>query len=338
MPRARKHLISLEATPYYHCVSRCVRRAYLCGRDKYSNRNYEHRREWVESRILELGQAMCVDVLAYSVMENHLHVVLRADDNLASSLTPAEVIERWHQLYRGSALSNRFIEGDTLTDHENDLLQETVQIWRERLFDISWFMRALNEPIARRANIEDECKGRFWESRFTSQALVGNEALLSCMVYVDLNPVRAGIAGTPESSDYTSIKKRIEAFKHNRPTPTGILSLETEEAPKPASSYHNDGAYSFQDTGFPITLRQYLDLVDSTGRLVKSGKRGKIDSSLPPILDRLNMSIRTWKIVSTGFESQFYAIAGTAESMTRAAQILGLKRRAGISRAKQLFY
>ena len=162
MPQARKHLISLEATSYYNCVSRCVRRAFLCGHDTYSDTSYEHRRQWVEDRILELGSVMCVEVLAYAVMSNHLHVVLRADAAEALSQTNDEVIARWHQLYLGTTESRKYAEGFPLDETESANLEESVATWRERLFDISWFMRALNEPIARQANLEDRCTGKFW--------------------------------------------------------------------------------------------------------------------------------------------------------------------------------
>ncbi|MGP1782610.1 transposase, partial [Shewanella frigidimarina] len=79
MPRARSTLISLEDTPYYHCCSRVVRRAYLCGDDKYTGKNYDHRRGWVESQILKLTEVFAIDVAAYAVMSNHLHVVLYID-------------------------------------------------------------------------------------------------------------------------------------------------------------------------------------------------------------------------------------------------------------------
>ncbi|MFT6103482.1 MAG: hypothetical protein ACJA2B_001937 [Candidatus Endobugula sp.] len=96
---------------------------------------------------------------------------------------------------------------DKPTDHE--LLNRLIEQYRNRLGNLGWFMRYLNEPIARKANKEDGCTGHFWESRYMSQALLSEEALLTCMAYVDLNPIRASMCNTPEESDHTSIKERI---------------------------------------------------------------------------------------------------------------------------------
>jgi hypothetical protein len=83
------------------------------------------------------------------------------------------------------------------TDYEN--LNRLIEQYRNRLDDLGLFMKCLNVPIARQANKEDGCTGHFWESRFKSQALLSEDALLTCMAYVDLNPFRAGMCNTPEA-------------------------------------------------------------------------------------------------------------------------------------------
>ncbi|WP_144407662.1 transposase [Gynuella sunshinyii] len=194
MTRSRKSQISLEATPYYHCVSRCVRRAFLCGVDALTRISYEHRRQWVEDRLLWLGEIFAIDICAYAVMSNHVHVVLHINVLQSRQWSAEDVVMRWHRLYRGSALSHRFLKGDAFSPAEQQAFEALVAQWRETLTSISRFMAVLNEGIARRANAEDRCTGRFWEGRFKSQALLDEQALAACMAYVDLNPIRARMA------------------------------------------------------------------------------------------------------------------------------------------------
>ena len=108
MPKARKAQICLADTPYYHCVSRCVRRAYLCGEDKQTGISYEHRRQWVEDRIHFLSQIFAIDVCAYAVMSNHTHLVLHIHKGLSDGLDTEEVIRRWHRLSNGTLLSHQY--------------------------------------------------------------------------------------------------------------------------------------------------------------------------------------------------------------------------------------
>ena len=172
MTTARKQLISLADTPYYHCTSRCVRRAYLCGEDKNTGKNFDHRRGWVENKLLALSQVFAIDVCAYAIMSNHTHIVLFVDDVTAKAWSKEEVIARWHQFFKGTLITQQFSRGEVIAEYLLDTLNETVERYRQRLMDISWFMRLLNQSIATQANQEDNCTGHFWEGRFKSQALL----------------------------------------------------------------------------------------------------------------------------------------------------------------------
>jgi hypothetical protein len=180
MTRPRKALISLADTPYYHITSRCVRRAYLCGVDHYSGQSFEHRRQWVVDRIRLLSSLFAIDVCAYAVMSNHYHLVLKLRPDQFDTLCDEQIMDRWCALFKGPLLVQRYRSGETLSSPERATVTDIVNVWRRKLASISWFMRCLNQPIARQANLEDECTGKFWESRFKSQALKTEEALLSC--------------------------------------------------------------------------------------------------------------------------------------------------------------
>ncbi len=136
-------------------------------------------------------------------------------------------------------------------------------------------MRELNEYVAREANKEDDCTGRFWEVRFKSQALLDEAAVLACMAYVDLNPIRTKIADTPETSKHTSIQTRLTAVKRDT-TSTIMLFVGSSK----------------QDMlkGIAFSLKDYCELVEITGRIIWDGKADRIDYQHQPILQRLDLS------------------------------------------------
>ncbi|EGU61392.1 hypothetical protein VINI7043_14345 [Vibrio nigripulchritudo ATCC 27043] len=314
MTKARAQLISLEATPYYHCVSRCVRRSFLCGYDSERNQCFEHRRGWIEERLLNLSQVFCIDVCAYAIMSNHYHVVLHINQEEMQSLSDQDVCERWLSFHTPPLLIQKWLKQEALTEAEALKIHDMINTWRERLASISWFMRMLNQYIATLANKEDCCTGHFWEGRFKSQALLDEQALAAAMTYVDLNPIRANMADSPETSEYTSVKARVDTLR---------VSKATAPCLHPFVGYPRTN----QPTGIPFRLMDYLELIDWTGRHIRDDKRGYIAHALPPILNRLSISKETWLHACTELEGG--NVIGKEASIKRALPTFKRKRISG---------
>jgi len=329
MPKPRCHQVSLEATPYYHCVSRCVRRAFLCGSDPVTGNNYEHRRQLIEDKLLALSTIFAIDVCSYAIMSNYYHVVLHINQHQAESWCFDEVISRWHQLFKGNLFSKRYMSKIPLSKSELTLLTVSVNKWRVQLMDISWFMRVLNETTAREANKEDKCTGRFWEGHFYSQALLDEPALASCMAYVDLNPIRAKMASSVEDSAHTSIKKRIEHLKNS----SAAISDQTKNLLFPFAGNPNKNS----PEGLLFKLEDYLELVDLTGRIIRDDKRGFVSSRTLPILNRLNIEAENWVYLAKHFESKFKGLVGSVSRLKVACKILGYKRTCFLSSCEAFF-
>ncbi|NRB24310.1 transposase [Shewanella sp.] len=313
MPRPRNTQISIEDTLFYHCCSRTVRQAFIAGVDDFTGKSYEHRRGWIETQILNLAGVFAIDVAAYAVMSNHLHLVLRIDIELANRWSDREVVEQWHQIFKGTELSQQFAKGEVIEAYQVSQLKHLIAQYRSRLSDISWFMRCLNEPIARKANLEDNCTGHFWEGRFKSQALLDETAVLACMAYVELNPIRAKMANTPETSDYTSLKMRVKAALKGQ-QPAKLLPFIGDERLN-------------QSKGINFSLGDYLELVDATGRIIRDDKRGAIPLSASKVLTRLNISADSWIKLTSEFGKLFHGPVGTLQELTSYCEHLDKRRR-----------
>jgi REP element-mobilizing transposase RayT len=315
MTYARKALVSLNDTAYYHVVARCVRRAWLWGYDKYVGRDFSHRKAWVLERLTVLASMFAIDVCAYAILANHYHLVLHVDRDRAERWSLQEVVAQWCKLFVAPPVVARWLSGEA--DEAERIAAETIiERWRARLYDISWFMRCLNEHIARRANLEDNCKGRFWEGRFQSQALLDEAGLLTAMAYVDLNPVRAGIAETPEESEFTSIYTRILELQ------AGPEATEAGDGEKRVPLLAFQLPQDPSRKSIPFDVRSYLELVDWTGRRIGEGKRGSIDKDLPPILLRLSIEVTGWLRVMQPHGNVFGRALGRVGRLRQHAQTL----------------
>ena len=361
MTRPRTSLISLSDTPWYHIVNRCVRRAFLCGHDAITGLNYDHRRGWIETRIRELASVFTIDVAAYAVMSNHYHVVLRIDQSRAIALDDEAVLRRWTQLFTGPLLVQRYLlsaeSRAQMGEGECAKVKEFAELYRQRLFDISWFMRVLNESIARQANAEDDCTGRFWEGRFKSQALLDEQALLAAMAYVDLNPIRAGMAESLAESVHTSIHARLADMQGHAFVPVmapAVAMDETDGNYLPAQALPKlrpeaelsalpeaplmpfDATTRFEQA-IPFGIKEYLELVDTMGRAVHPAKRGCIPDTTPPLLSRLGMSAEAFIACADHFFKDFASAVGTPAKLIAIAAQRQQRALRGLAAARRVF-
>ena len=328
MTRPRSTLVSVVDTPYYHCIGRCVRRAFLCGEDAVTGRSFSHRRHWMLERLKLLTETFAIELCAYALMSNHYHLVVKIDAKRALQWSAHDVVARWTRLYSGPPYAQRFLAGEPLAAFERPLLERDIAKWRARLVDLSWFMRCLNEWLARRANKEDACKGRFWEGRFKSQALLDETAVLTAMVYVDLNPVRAGIAEAPIDSDFTSVQQRLfelaRSQAHDEPITPRLLPF--------IGALRSDS-----EDGLPFNLQDYLSLVDTSGRIVRSDKRGAIPNDIPALLATLGIQAGEWFKTVTQLQAHFELFVGAPYRLRQIAERRGWRWVRGLAAGRKLY-
>ncbi len=297
MTYPRSHLVDPKGGVYHVC-SRCVRRAFLCGTDQHSGFNFDHRKQWLESRILLLSEIFAIDLYGYSVMSNHYHLVVNLDPTRATGWTDDEIVERWMRLTPQHSTTGSKAKKEEI--RRQSILSDParLEVLRERLCSLSWFMRYLNEPLARLANAEDGCKGRFWEGRFKSQRLLDENALLACMVYVDLNPVRAGVVEDAAEAEHTSLARRLIQASDNQ---DNMVSLNQPGAPLP----------------FTHTLTEYLELARWT-------QSKQVTHPTPTLYGPQNRSIDSiWLMQYSPRPGCWQRAIGSADNLSRYATEIG---------------
>lgn len=299
MPTPRSVVVDDSRPGVYHCISRCVRRAFLCGD------GYNHRRDWIQKRLDELVSLMAIDIYAWEILDNHLHILLAIRPDNVSAWSDHEVADRylqicpckWRRRLRGTPVDAPPSDQEIAISLINP---DRVKVLRARLSSVSWFMAKLKEPIAKRANREDECTGHFWEGRFRCFAVLDEAAIVATATYVDLNAIRAGIVERPEDTQHGSIAQRATLISGGRPR----TSISLQPIP------------GFSD-------KDYLKHIDRWARAMVPGKRF-MPRSVPPILERLGFTARSWvKALRSTWDSLAGTAIGTIDSLQAEADRRG---------------
>ncbi len=300
MTVARSQLVDTAVTRWYHCITRCVRRAFLLGEGPLN------RKEWIENRVKELAEIFAVSVGGFSVMDNHLHLLVRLDPEATNGWSDEEVVRRWGRLFppRDKSRQTLPVSNDWVQSRLKDA--EWVAKIRGRLQSLSWFMKSLKEPLSRLANRQDKVRGAFFEQRYKSVAVLDEKSLLATCAYIDLNPVAAGIVEVPEESPHTSVTTRVEHVKAQGRTSDLKAAEQGSVAGSTASVGLEEAIWlcpiedrrkldsSREGMVEGLSLGSYLLLVDYTGRLFREGKSA-ISTELAGILARLGTSAEGWQ-------------------------------------------
>ena len=339
MTIARAQLVDPSMTRWYHCITRCVRRAFLLGEGGFD------RKQWIEDRLKELAGIFSISVAGFSVLDNHLHVLVRIDPATADGWSDEEVVRRWGRLFPPRGAGRKALP--VTEDWVKQQLQkpEWVRKTRERLQSLSWLMKCLKEPLSRLANREEQARGAFFEGRFKSIAILDDEALLATCAYIDLNPVAAGLAQVPEASSHTSIKTRVEHLvaKGNIQETEAAITGPAQPAQRDIEASHwlcpveDRRRHGLPREGMVegLTLGHYLQLVDYTGRLLRDGKAA-ISAEVESIFVRLQSSGSVWQERMTRLSGdrmlgRFFA--ASREKLRAAAERLGVRHLVNLAAA-----
>lgn len=362
MPRTKRKLVAPDGVSVtLHCYSRCVRRAYLCGIDQETTQNFDYRKAWIQSRLEFLASIFAIDILGFAVMDNHFHLICRTRPDISQSWDDQEVAKRWYRLFPkrrttdGQPASPSKVELDeVLSQPATQKHTNRADQLRTNLQCISWLMKSICEYIAKRANREDDVTGSFWEGRFKAQKLLNEQAILASAAYVDLNPIRAARANSPEQSKFTSIYERIQANKKRNKSSNYRKRLSSRRAdflsPVQLSQRTSNASMAddlkmisrkpsrVSDKGFlRMSFEKYLLLLEWTGRQLHSEKRGRIPPNLAPIFERLELNSDTWLDCVQNFARWFGWAVGSDRQLDEEKKRCGRQRMRGRPQAASAF-
>jgi len=341
---ARVEVFAADEVAIVHVMNRTVRRCFLLGDDAVTGMNYDHRKLWIDEQLVHQAKHFAIDLLCQAIMSNHIHLVLRSRPDVVKEWSNEEVARRWLMLCPERRDEKRRPLEPTefeINSIVND--KEKLATLRSRLSDISWWMRLLSQNIAQRANREDKEVGKFWQARYRAVRLLDETAILACAAYVDLNPIRAAMAHTIETSDFTSAQKRalgLAAPSGNQPESNATSSSRrgdsvsssvkkgdreiggtrsarhlapvelNERSGRPGPDANRQGARCSNKGFLPMSTAEYLSLLDWTARQQRSNKRGTAPKEFGRLFERLGISAEAWKELVKNFGRLFSVVAG----------------------------
>ena len=331
---ARVEVFAPDEIAIVHVLNRTVRRCFLIGNDPVSGKNFDHRKAWMENELQSLAKYMGIDLLCHAIMSNHFHLVLRSRPDVVALWDDSQVARRWLMLCPKRRDANRHPEEPNefeLNSIRNDPAR--IKEIRSRLSDVSWWMRLLSQKIAQRANQDDKEIGKFWQARYRAVRLLDETAILACAAYVDLNPIRAAMAETIETSDYTSAQQRALELRdslqkdmtdNNASTPSpcvdeltakpivkSLCPLTIDELRDEIGACCHTAGYRASDKGFlPMSVADYLELLDWTARQIRADKRGATPATASRIFERLGIDAEVWCELTRDFGRLFATVAG----------------------------
>ena len=335
-----------------HTMARTNRRCFLMGDDQFTGKNFDHRKRWIEDKLKHLAANFGIDLLAFSCLSNHFHLVLRSRPDVVKTWDDTEVARRWWSLCPQRKTKSEIDGKKNWVPVEptewdlNSIRNDPVKLAavRSRLSDISWWMRLLCQYIALRANGEEgKGLGRFWQSRFKAVRILDEESLLACAAYVDLNPIRAALAETLEASDYTSVQRRITTLKENvaanhdsnasntatipNRSDDFLSPISIDEKNDPLSSQPSRNGKRCSDKGFlALSEAEYLTILDWIARDTVAGKRGQTPVGAPPVFERLGIDAQEWSRMVNDFGRTFKNVAGKPTSIEQARSLKSRRR------------
>ncbi len=324
---ARAEVFDPSEVALLHICARVVRRCFLLGVDPVTGKNHDHRKIWIEDQLKLLSANFGIDLLAFAILSNHFHLILRSRPDVVETWDDSEVARRWLMLCPKRKKPDKSPEEPNefeLNSIRND--PDKLATIRTRLSDVAWWMRLLCQNIGTRANQEDKEVGKFFQGRYRSVRILDEETLLACAAYVDLNPIRAAMAETLESSEYTSVQRRIQTLQGTN-VDSFMAPLTIDEKIDCIGPCANHARERCSNKGFlSMPLADYLELLDASARQVRADKTGYTPAEVAPIFERLNLDQDYWKLQIKNFGRMFANVAGKPKDVYEMRSLISRRR------------